>query len=207
MCRKAPRGQRLTEAVTLRVHTRSMAQEPPDGSWPTEAHVKFATEALERFSDWIRFADAKAGVVLVVLGLALSDLLKRAGAFVDAGLAASAWGEVATVAFWVAGGLAVATTVLVIMTLFPRRPQARSRSRTSVTSRRRAALRRTARHCMLSLRANSPTTSPPRPGICPASLRSSSRASATHTGSRSAFLWPGRSQGSLSLGAPLELVA
>lgn len=152
MCRKAPRGQRLTEAVTLRVHTRSMAQEPPDGSWPTEAHVKFATEALERFSDWIRFADAKAGVVLVVLGLALSDLLKRAGAFVDAGLAASAWGEVATVAFWVAGGLAVA-------------------------------------------------------GICPASLRSSSRASATHTGSRSAFLWPGRSQGSLSLGAPLELVA
>lgn len=120
MCRKAPRGQRLTEAVTLRVHTRSMAQEPPDGSWPTEAHVKFATEALERFSDWIRFADAKAGVVLVVLGLALSDLLKRAGAFVDAGLAASAWGEVATVAFWVAGGLAVATTVLVIMTLFPK---------------------------------------------------------------------------------------
>lgn len=97
-----------------------MAQEPPDGGWPTDAHVKFATAALDRFSDWIRFADAKAGAVIVVLGLALSDLLKRAGAFADAGHAESAWGEVATVAFWVAGALAVATTVLVILTLFPK---------------------------------------------------------------------------------------
>lgn len=97
-----------------------MADEPSNGSWPSEAHVKFATEALDRFSDWIRFADAKAGAVVVVLGLALSDLVKRAGAFADAGHGASKWGEVATVAFWVAGGLAVATTLLVIMTLFPK---------------------------------------------------------------------------------------
>jgi hypothetical protein len=97
-----------------------MAQESTDASWPTEAHVKFATEALHRFSDWVRFADAKAGAVIVVLGLALSDLLKRAGTFSEAGHSASRWGEVATIAFWVGGSLAVATTVAVIATLLPK---------------------------------------------------------------------------------------
>lgn len=97
-----------------------MAQKSPDGSWPTEGHVKFVTEALDRFSDWVRFADAKAGAVIVVLGLALSDLLKRAGAFAEAGHGASNWGEVATITFWIAGALAVATTVAVIATLFPK---------------------------------------------------------------------------------------
>jgi hypothetical protein len=97
-----------------------MGEEPAEASWPTEAHIRFATEALARFSDWIRFADAKAGAVILVLGLALSDLLNRAGTFSAAGHSASKWGEVATIAFWIGGGLAVATTASVIATLFPK---------------------------------------------------------------------------------------
>ncbi|MGH8925553.1 MAG: Pycsar system effector family protein [Acidimicrobiia bacterium] len=96
----------------------SSAPEPSDQGWPT-GHVDFVATSLDRFSDWIRFADAKAGAVLVVIGVALADLLERAGALTSAATATSRWGAVATIAFWAGGGLAVATTVSVMAALFP----------------------------------------------------------------------------------------
>ena len=113
-------GRVLTTAVRIPAILGVMGSEPTDRAWPGDAHVKFATEALDRFSDWVRFADAKAGAVMVVLGLGLADVVKRAAAFSRAGHAPSLWGEVATVAFWVSCGLAVATTTAVVKTLFPR---------------------------------------------------------------------------------------
>src|SRR5690554_5432834 len=97
-----------------------MSEEREREGWPTEAHIKFAVDSLDRFSDWARFADAKAGAVIVVLGLALSDLLQRAGPLSAAGLSGSRWGVVATVGFWVACVLATATTISVIAALFPK---------------------------------------------------------------------------------------
>lgn len=96
----------------------SSATEPPEQDWPT-GHVEFVAKSLDRFSDWIRFADAKAGAVLVVIGVALADLLERAGALTSAANFISRWGIVATIAFWAGAGLAVATTVSVIAALFP----------------------------------------------------------------------------------------
>lgn len=97
-----------------------MPDDGADEGWPTEAHIKFTTDALDRFSGWIRFADAKAGAVIVVLGLALADLLQRAGSLSEAGNSGSAWGDIAAVAFWIAGGLAALTTAAVVATLFPK---------------------------------------------------------------------------------------
>lgn len=37
-----------------------VGQEPWGKQRPSEAHAKFGTESLDRFGDWIRFADAKA---------------------------------------------------------------------------------------------------------------------------------------------------
>lgn len=97
-----------------------MDDQETDQSAPSSAHVEFANLALDRFSDWVRFADAKAGAVMVVLGVALSDLLARAGSLADAWQAKSLLGWIATVAFWLACALAALTLSCVVSALFPR---------------------------------------------------------------------------------------
>lgn len=91
----------------------------PDDT-PSRVHVEFAKAALDRFSDWVRFADTKAGAVMVVLGIALSDLLTRAGSLTSVGQARSGWAYATLIAFWIAIGAVVATVTCVVKVLFPK---------------------------------------------------------------------------------------
>jgi hypothetical protein len=83
-------------------------------------HTQFLSEALTRFQQWIQFADAKAGAVLVILGLGVASLIDKAGNLSDAYRLPSQWGDLATLLFWAACAAAAATVVCVSIALFPR---------------------------------------------------------------------------------------
>jgi Family of unknown function (DUF5706) len=87
---------------------------------PQIRSADFFAASVDRFGQWLQFEDAKAGVVLVILGIALSDLLGKAGALIHAHKSHSGWGGVASVSFWVAVLSAAAVLALVIFALTPR---------------------------------------------------------------------------------------
>jgi hypothetical protein len=77
-------------------------------------------ETVARFSDWVRFADAKAAGVLVLQALGLADLLRNAGRLSTAHEVNGVWADMATGSFWVALTLSVLVVTLVSAALFPR---------------------------------------------------------------------------------------
>jgi hypothetical protein len=90
-------------------------------------HPRSATETIEalertieRFTGWVQFGDAKAAGVLVLLGLALTDLLGHAGSLAHAHRAASVWGDVAMISLCAALALAVLVVFQTSRALFPR---------------------------------------------------------------------------------------
>jgi hypothetical protein len=66
----------------------------------------FYEKSVDRFTSWVQYEDAKAGAVLVLLGLGLTDVLGNAGRLINAYHAPpphdSSWGWVASIAFWAA---------------------------------------------------------------------------------------------------------
>ena len=75
---------------------------------------------LQAVSEWVRFADVKAGAVLVLVGLLLTDALNQAGELQRAHDLPSRWGDASTVLWWVAMLAAASAVVCVSGTLFPR---------------------------------------------------------------------------------------
>jgi hypothetical protein len=87
-----------------------MSGEPP---------LDFYYRSVDRFADWIKHADAKAGAALVVLGLGLSDLVDHTRELADAHSDGGA-GWVATTAFWAACLIAASVVFRVVRAFFPR---------------------------------------------------------------------------------------
>lgn len=77
-------------------------------------------KTLDRFASWITHQDTKAGLALVILGIASADLLDHATQLADAHKLPSGWGDVATAAFWLAVTAAAATVVFAWLTILPR---------------------------------------------------------------------------------------
>jgi hypothetical protein len=86
----------------------------------SEIHRQFLTEALTRFQGWIQFADAKAGAVLVILGLGIASLVGKAGPLSAAYTLPYQWGDLATLLFWASCAAAATTVACVSIALFPR---------------------------------------------------------------------------------------
>lgn len=91
-------------------------QQPKPGTIESE----FFGDTLSRVSEWVRFADAKAGGVLALIALLLADALDHAGSLwrayeIDHWLA-----DLSTLSFWLALAAATLTVILVSMALFPR---------------------------------------------------------------------------------------
>jgi Pycsar effector protein len=75
---------------------------------------------VDRFAEWVRFGDAKAGGVLVLLGLGLVDLIDHATRLTAAHDLRSRWGDVATGLFWLALSFSALSVITVSRALFPR---------------------------------------------------------------------------------------
>ena len=79
--------------------------------------------SIDRFTSWVQYEDAKAGAVLVLLGLGLTDVLGNADTLINAYHAPaphhSGWGWVATVAFWAAIVAAVCTVAVIATAVWP----------------------------------------------------------------------------------------
>lgn len=80
----------------------------------------FVHQTLSDVSAWVRFGDAKAGAVLVLLGLLLADALSNARALHSAYKMEHAFGTVTTILFWCAMVAVAIAVVLVSLALFPR---------------------------------------------------------------------------------------
>lgn len=92
-----------------------------DSAASTPAHRDFLYRAYSEFQGIIRFADAKAAGVLVLLGLGLTDLISKAPALAAAhGKTDKLAGCVSTVTFWLALPIAVAIVASITHALFPR---------------------------------------------------------------------------------------
>jgi Family of unknown function (DUF5706) len=87
---------------------------------PTETQIEALERTVERFAGWVQFGDAKAGGVLVLLGIGLADLLTHADPLLHAHHRHSKWGDVATITFIAALALAVVVVIKVSRALFPR---------------------------------------------------------------------------------------
>ena len=94
-----------------------MSGEPPD---LVEDHLEFLEDAQRRFQSWIQLADAKAGAVLVIIGLMATNLISKSDRLSRAADATSEWGTVAAWCFWGACLAAAVSVVLVSLALFPR---------------------------------------------------------------------------------------
>jgi hypothetical protein len=79
----------------------------------------FLFRSIERFADWVKFADAKAAALVVVFGLGLTDLLAHAARLEEGHGIGGFDGWAATVLFWVACVLAAWTVLDLARTLFP----------------------------------------------------------------------------------------
>jgi hypothetical protein len=78
----------------------------------------FYEKSVDRFSSWVQFEDAKAGAVLVLLGLGLTDILGNADALIHAH-EKSSLGGIASFAFWLAIAAAAAAVGVVAYAVFP----------------------------------------------------------------------------------------
>lgn len=85
------------------------------------AHRDFLYKAYSEFQNVIRFGDAKAAGVVVLLGLGLADLLKKAPQLSVAYREHSGdlSGCVSSIAFWLALPIAVVVVASVMKALFP----------------------------------------------------------------------------------------
>jgi len=73
----------------------------------------FSYASVERFADWVKFQDAKAGGIAAIVGLAAGDLLNHVGN-------ARAASIFPAFMFWLALVAAVATAVAVVRVWWPR---------------------------------------------------------------------------------------
>ena len=78
----------------------------------------FFEKSVDRFSSWVQFEDAKAGAVLVLLGLGLTDVLGNADALIHAHEKSSS-GVIASFAFWLSIVAAAAAVGVVAYAVFP----------------------------------------------------------------------------------------
>lgn len=85
-----------------------------------DEQMHFLEDAQRRFQSWIQLADAKAGAVLVIIGLMATHLISKSSRLTSADEASNGWGDVAKWSFWLACLVAAATVVLVSLALFPR---------------------------------------------------------------------------------------
>jgi hypothetical protein len=83
--------------------------------------LDFLYRASETFERAVQFADAKAGGVVLILGIGILDLFRHVRDFLDARDASAGWGWLATIACLVAVAAALATVLQVGHALFPRR--------------------------------------------------------------------------------------
>jgi Family of unknown function (DUF5706) len=72
----------------------------------------FSYASVERFADWVKFQDAKAGGIAAIAGLAAVDLVNHVG---DARKASA----LPALAFWLAVAAAVGTAVAVVRVWWP----------------------------------------------------------------------------------------
>ncbi len=83
--------------------------------------LDFLYRAEAEFAQWVQFADAKSGGVILVLSIGALDLLHKAKDFIHArNLHHGAWGWVSLVFFVVAIGALGLTVTGVARTLFPK---------------------------------------------------------------------------------------
>lgn len=81
---------------------------------------EFLKLALASAADWTRYTDPKVFGVFVFLGIGVSDLLEHASELIDAHEASGFFAWAATLSFYVACALVVATVVCASKALFPR---------------------------------------------------------------------------------------
>lgn len=82
--------------------------------------LAFLEDAQRRFQSWIQLADAKAGAVLVLIGLMATNLISKSDRLSRAVDSPSGWGTVSTTCFWLACLTGAVSVVLVSLALFPR---------------------------------------------------------------------------------------
>jgi Family of unknown function (DUF5706) len=78
----------------------------------------FYEKSVDRFSSWVQFEDAKAGAVLVLPGLGLTDILGNADALIHAH-EKSSLDVIASFAFWLSIAAAAAAVGVVAYAVFP----------------------------------------------------------------------------------------
>jgi hypothetical protein len=83
-----------------------------------ELQVDFLYRAIERFADWVKYEDAKAGAVLVVLAIGTADLAGHGHALAHAHTK-SFTGVLASIVFWFAIIPAAVTIGAVGLTVMP----------------------------------------------------------------------------------------
>jgi len=83
--------------------------------------LDFLYRASENFERAVQFADAKAGGVVLILGIGILDLFRHVRNFLDARDASAAYGWLSTVACLVAIAAGLLTVLQVGRALFPRR--------------------------------------------------------------------------------------
>jgi len=83
-----------------------------------ERQVEFLYRSIERNADWVKYEDAKAGAVIVILAIGCADLIGHARFLADAHSSGTT-GVLATIVFWVAVLFAAATVVFVGRTVLP----------------------------------------------------------------------------------------
>jgi len=88
------------------------------GNANAPGQVDFLYRSIERYSDWIKYEDAKAGAVLVVLAIGSTDLITHAK-FLERAHHLGSVGWAATILFWVAVVLAAFTVLFVGLTVLP----------------------------------------------------------------------------------------
>jgi hypothetical protein len=86
-----------------------------------QPQLDFLYRASETFDRAVQFADAKAGGVVLILGIGILDLFRHVRDFFDARDLSAGWGWLATVSSLVAIFFAILTVLQVARTLFPRR--------------------------------------------------------------------------------------
>jgi hypothetical protein len=85
----------------------------------TVDRADFLYRAIERFADWIKFQDTKAGATLVILAVGTGDLITNASRLAHAHQFSNP-GVLATFAFWAAALFASMTLIFVALTLLPK---------------------------------------------------------------------------------------
>jgi hypothetical protein len=85
---------------------------------PRPDRIDFYEKSVDRFSSWVQFEDAKAGAVLVFLGLGLTDVLGNADTLINAHEKSTS-GAIASIAFWVSIFAAVMAVGFVAYAVWP----------------------------------------------------------------------------------------